>query len=63
MRSNGCVLLGMHTQLLEPTTEDIINNENNRVIAVGFRTNSYTQKDSLHIRKKIFICVKFSCYN
>lgn len=32
MRSKEYVFLGMHTQLLGSTAQDIISNENNRVI-------------------------------
>lgn len=63
MRSNGYSYLGMYTQVLEPIVQDIISNEKNKVIAIGFSINSCTAKGSAHISiaKKTLICVIFVC--
>lgn len=68
MRSSRYILLHMYTQVLDTTAQDVISNEKNRAVAVGFSRHSCTTKSCVHIKiakkkKKTFICVMFVYYN
>lgn len=61
MRSSRYILLHMYTQVLDTTAQDVISNEKNRAVAVGFSRHSCTTK-SVHIKiakkkkKHLYLC-------
>lgn len=50
MRSSRYILLHMYTQVLDTTAQDVISNEKNRAVAVGFSRHSCTTKSCVHIK-------------
>lgn len=61
MRSSRYILLHMYTQVLDTTAQDVISNEKNRAVAVGFSRHSCTTKSCVHIKiakkkKNLYLC-------